>query len=97
MSISEVTGAGVPGEDLLVEPRIARSNNKGISSSIPLRTKTRRPSPCVKPYSQLMNDTLMPDNRKQPTRDSRGGDNSEDGKLEQRRSVGDCLFRDVRY
>lgn len=47
--------------------------------------------------SQLVNDTLMPDHSKQPTGNSRGGDDSEDGELQECRGVGHCLFRYVRY
>lgn len=47
--------------------------------------------------SQLVNDTLMPDHGKQSTGNGSGGDDSEDGKLEQGRGVCDGLFRYVGY
>lgn len=47
--------------------------------------------------SQLVDDTLMPNDRKQPAGNRGRGNHAEDGKLEQGRGVGDGLPRHVRY
>jgi hypothetical protein len=83
--------ASVPGLALQVEPRITRTQKNAKSSTITFPAYTEEP------HSQLVNDTLMPDHGKQPTGNRRGRDDGEDGKLEQGRGVGDCLFRYVGY